>query len=384
MNRVLLLKYFVRSSTKNSLRSTYATFNNRKVLNEKKPVIVKQGHLHRFEEDIEQFIKTTNDLTSIHHFKKDIILKYQNKFLTETSFDAVFMRMCLACRNYPLGKEFVDHINQSGRQVNTATLARYLDLCYFCKEEIDDKSEVERWCYVLKSHSQHLDPKTQQSLILGLSITDKWTEGFKLLSEGDGSLHHSVPMNAMIDCLLKDDQIETAVLWMNKVISKEHKISDFIYEHWLRKCAVHQNVWNSFFDFLVNSCVFLNTSIIQQLKDALEKRPVDPFVGHFTTIDEATGRCRCCKKLLQNSEISDQEFADLKKGLMEKVLLDTDVYLGSMPDEIQRFNKFLKDTAPYDVVIDGLNVAYHRDAKKPFLPPMKLEAVSETIFVLLL
>jgi ribonuclease P protein 3 len=253
-------------------------------------------------------------------------------------------------------------------------------LCYFCKEEIEDKSEVERLCYVLKSHSQYLDSKTQESLILGFSITEKWREGLKLLSEGDKT--YSLPINAMIDCFLKHNQIKTAVLWMNKAISKEHVISDFIYEHWLRKCAVQQDLWNNFFDFLIHSGVFLKTSIIQQLKDILENRHTDPFVGHLTTIDEATGRCRSCEKLLQNPEISDDEFADLKKSLMERVLLGTDVYLGSKPDEIRRFQKFLKDTAPYDVVIDGLNVAYHRSAKNPFPTSMKLEAVSNTIFVL--
>ena len=379
MNRVLQLNHFVRSSSAIILRSTYATFNNKKVLNERKPTIVRQSNLHRFEDDFEQFIKTTNDLKSINHFKKDILMKYQSQFLTETSFDAVFMRMCLACRNYPLGKEFLDHINKSGCKVNTATLARYLDLCYFCKEEIENKSEVEKLCYVLKSHGQHLDPKTQQSLILGFSITDNWREGFKLLSEGDRSLHVSVPMNAMIDCLLKYDQIDTAVLWMNKVISRGLKISDFIYEHWLKKCALQRDVLDSFFDFLVNSGVFLNTSIMRQLKDTLENQPVDPFVGHFTTINDATGRCQSCEKLLPNQEISDVEFADLKKGLMEKVLLGTDVYLGSKPDEITRFQKFLKDTAPYDVVIDGLNASYQgRDGKSPFLPSKKLEAVRVT------
>jgi ribonuclease P protein 3 len=186
-------------------------------------------------------------------------------------------------------------------------------------------------------------------------------------------------MNAIIDCLFKNDQIDTAVSWINKIIiSKGKKVHDFTYEHWLRKCADQQIGCNSFFDFLVKSGVFLNTSIIQQFKDLLENRLIDPFVGHFTTIDEGTGRCRSCEKVLQNSEISDDEFANLKKGLMEKVLLGTDVYLGSKPDEIRRFQNFIQKTAPYDVVIDGLNVAHQ--GKQTFKYPD--QAVSYAILVL--
>jgi ribonuclease P protein 3 len=378
MNRVSLLKYLFKSSSTTCLGSTYATFSNKKFLNENKSVTVKGNQFNGFESEFLQFIKTTKDLTSIHKFKKDVILKYKTVLLTHTSFDAVFMRMCIACRNYSLGKQFLDHINQSDRQVNTATLARYLELCYHCKEEIMDKSEVERLCHVVKSNSLYPSPSIQQSLILGFSITDNWREGYKLLSESEGT-STSLSMNAIIDCLFKNDQIDTAVSWINKIIiSKGKKVHDFTYEHWLRKCADQQIGCNSFFDFLVKSGVFLNTSIIQQFKDLLENRLIDPFVGHFTTIDEGTGRCRSCEKVLQNSEISDDEFANLKKGLMEKVLLGTDVYLGSKPDEIRRFQNFIQKTAPYDVVIDGLNVAHQ--GKQTFKYPD--QAVSYAILVL--
>ena len=372
MNRVLL-KYLIRPSSAICMRSTYATFSNKKFWNEKKSAAVKRQPFNGFESACLQFIKTTNDLTGIHQFKKDVILKYQSCLLTETSFDAVFMRMCVACRNYSIGKQFLDYLNQSGCQVNTATLARYLELCYHCKEEVKDKSEVERLCQVIKSNSQYLSSDIKESLILGFSITDKWREGFQLLSEG-GGISTSLSMNAIVDCFIKSGQIDVAVAWMKKIFSSKRTVHDFIYEHWLRKCADQEVGWKTFFDFLVESGVFLNTSIVQQLKNLLENQPIDPFVGHFTTIDEDTGRCRSCKKLLQNQEISDDEFADLKKGLIDKVLLGTDVYLGSKPDELLRFQKFIQKTAPYDVVIDGLNVAYL--GKNTFRYP---EAVSDTI-----
>lgn len=386
MNRMLLLKLLVRPSSRTAhLKSTYATFNNRKVTNENVPIVSrKRGpHVNQFESEIEQFIKTTSGLKGIHHFRENIISKYESALLTEASFDAIFMRMCLACRKYHLGKQFLDYINKAGRQANTATLTRFLSLCYFCSEEVEDKSEVEKLCISLSSRNQYLDGATKESIILGWSITEKWQEGLELLKE-DEAAHYSLAMNAIVDCLLRHNDFQTAVLWMDKMIEKERPISDFVYEHWVKKCAVHHTCWNIFTDFLTNHGVFLKQSIIQQLKDMLVNRPKDSFMGHLTSIDEGTGRCQSCQKILQNTDINDEEFAALRERLTDKVLLGTDVFLGSKPEEMQRFKHLIRDAKPYDIVIDGLNVAYHTSTKNRIHPLGKVEAVSLSDDILLL
>ncbi|KAK4026031.1 hypothetical protein OUZ56_015057 [Daphnia magna] len=381
MSRTLLSNFLALHLSRTfHLKSTYATFKNRKATNENVPKLLSQHvpHVNPFESEMEQFIKTTHSLTGIHQFQENIISKYNSKLLTKESFDAIFMRMCLACRNYQLGKQFLHHIDQAGRQANTATLGKFLSLCYFCSAEVEDKSEVEKLCNVLKSHGEYLDAATKESIILGLSITDKWQEGLKLLQE-DETAHYSLAMNAMVNCLLSHNHFDSAILWMDKIIAKERPISEFVYEHWLRKCAAHHNCWQIFSDFLVRGGVFLKQPIVQKLKDVLRNRSRDPFLGQFTAIDESTGRCQSCQKVLKNTDITDEEFAALRKRITEKVLLGTDVFLGSKPEEMQRFKELIKTTAPYDIVIDGLNVAYHISTKNRKQSSTKVDALMSVV-----
>ena len=377
MNRALFVNNLVKAASSGVYtRAHYVTFNKKRVLKEDSLVTsaTSSSPVNRFENDLQQYVESAQDVSNIQNFKTNLIQKYKSRLLTEQSFDAVFMRICVGCRNYKVGKQFLDHITKSGRQANTATVARFLSLCYFCNTEVKDKKEIENICMDLKSNSQYFDSTTKESIILGLSITEKWKEGLQLLIE-DETTHHTLPMNAMANCLLNNDEIDTAVALVDKMIIKDRKVSDFVYENWIRKCAIQPYAWDMLSDFLVRNMVFLKQPIVQQLKDMLEHRTTDPLVGHFTTVNEVTGRCQSCQKMLENTDVTEEEFAALRKRLLENVLFGKDVFIGSKPEELQKFQEFIQKTAPYDVVIDGLNVAYHQAAKTRNQPGRKVEVV---------
>ncbi len=55
--------------------------------------------------------------------------------------------------------------------------------------------------------------------------------------------------------------------------------------------------------------------------------------------------------------LSEEQFAQLQTEFMKRALKKRDVFLNSTPKELQRFNEFLEQNGPFDVVIDGLNVS---------------------------
>lgn len=53
-----------------------------------------------------------------------------------------------------------------------------------------------------------------------------------------------------------------------------------------------------------------------------------------------------------------------------------DVFRKTTPEEINEFKNFVKNTAPYDMVIDGLNIAFTGGPKKAQSPQSHARTVS--------
>lgn len=76
-----------------------------------------------------------------------------------------------------------------------------------------------------------------------------------------------------------------------------------------------------------------------------------------------SGNCKKCSHKLHTPEISGEEFHELSKLFMEKVFVGDNVYLNTTPGEFKNFLKFLERAGPYDIVIDGLNIAFSQQPK---------------------
>lgn len=62
--------------------------------------------------------------------------------------------------------------------------------------------------------------------------------------------------------------------------------------------------------------------------------------------------------MLEIEALPAEEFEQLKKAIMEIALIGKNTFLNTTPDEVKKFVKFIETTAPYDIVLDGLNVAF--------------------------
>lgn len=56
--------------------------------------------------------------------------------------------------------------------------------------------------------------------------------------------------------------------------------------------------------------------------------------------------------------MSEKEFGHLREVFLKNVLVGSDIFKNTTPEELQRFFKMVEEKAPFDIVIDGLNVAY--------------------------
>jgi hypothetical protein len=88
------------------------------------------------------------------------------------------------------------------------------------------------------------------------------------------------------------------------------------------------------------------------------------------------GICKSCQKHLNTITITEEEFQTLQCAFMDRVVVGKDVFRNTTPEEIKGFLHFVKMTAPYDMVIDGLNVAFAGGSKKTLSLQSQARAVS--------
>lgn len=66
----------------------------------------------------------------------------------------------------------------------------------------------------------------------------------------------------------------------------------------------------------------------------------------------------CCNQAMECLKLTDEEFLSLQKNIKEKVIVGSDLFLKTSPEELERFLKFVQQTSPYDIVLDALNIAF--------------------------
>lgn len=79
------------------------------------------------------------------------------------------------------------------------------------------------------------------------------------------------------------------------------------------------------------------------------------------------GECDNCNKYLEKFDLTDSEFQELKSNILENVIVGRDVFYRSDPEELEKFRRFVQEMGTYDVVLDGLNIAYSTGKYTPFI-----------------
>lgn len=71
-----------------------------------------------------------------------------------------------------------------------------------------------------------------------------------------------------------------------------------------------------------------------------------------------SGKCKNCNQVLKPVEVTNSEFKMLQERFMSNVMIGKNIFNNSSPQELNDFKDFIEVTGPYDVVVDGLNLAY--------------------------
>ncbi|XP_048046812.1 mitochondrial ribonuclease P catalytic subunit isoform X1 [Megalobrama amblycephala] len=255
-----------------------------------------------------------------------------------------------------IAKSLLAYVIQDKGTLSYELLLRYLTLCVTAghHSEVFDTYDIMRTCF------KTLDTGASTLFIKGFSQTERWREALAVLEGMKKALLPS-PRNY-------GDAIAGAVLHGDTETS--WKLYDELLEQGL---VPNQDTWQCLFQsgitqrgqedklfsvlsYLRDNQIYPEELLIKTIKAWFESLPDQKWSGKFSFV-ALSGECKNCKASLESIQLTEEEYAHLKDEVMKKVIEGSDIFNKTTPEELKSFKSFVKQRPPFDIVIDGLNVA---------------------------
>ncbi|KAK0158199.1 hypothetical protein PV328_009233 [Microctonus aethiopoides] len=304
---------------------------------------------------------------------------------TEHNVDSAIMDLCCDFSNKLAAKNYVEFLRNTNHELNIATIGRYFKILFTSETPLsaEETKAVFELYDKLRAKYPILDTRTTESCILVLSKTSRWKECFDLLEmiQSDGLVGTNA-YASIITAAFNNDDAETGWKCL-KQLQPRTKLPNFLLESYLNhctRCATDSKELaiqiTKMFEFWSDYDFYPEQEIIEMYMKCL--KDTKEWITRKTSIKH-NGTCPACGYKLSSLQVSSDDFENLAKSFLYKVLVGNDVYNNTTPKELQEFKKFVDATKPYDVVIDGLNTAYAvKNGKGAHNPARELANVLKT------
>ncbi|NP_001288190.1 mitochondrial ribonuclease P catalytic subunit [Equus przewalskii] len=237
-------------------------------------------------------------------------------------------------------------------------LVKYLYLCVFHKQT----SEVIDVYEIMKTRYKSLESGGNSLLIRGLIHSDRWREALLLLEDIKKVMipskknYHDCIQGALLHQDVKTAWDLYQELLGHDVVPMLETLKAFFDFGKDIKDDQYSNKLLDILLYLRNNQLYPGESFAHSIKTWFESVPGEQWKGQFTTIQKS-GQCLGCGKTIESIRLSPEEYEFLKGKILRDVIDGGDQYKKTTPQELKRFQNFVKHCPPFDIVIDGLNVA---------------------------
>ncbi|KAG2457842.1 mitochondrial ribonuclease P catalytic subunit isoform X2 [Polypterus senegalus] len=278
---------------------------------------------------------------------------YQGKRQFEVS---MMTKMVAAKSDVNVAKSLLTYVAKENASISYELLLKYLTLCVLGNHHAEVLDVYE----IMKSRFKVLDTSAYSLFIKSFSQTENWQECLtflenikRVITPSPRNYGHVIAGALRHGC--------ATVAWQ-------------LYEEMLAAdLTPHLETWKAFFDhklyldenksklmsillYMRNNQIYPSELLAKSIKSWFESDPNISWKGSWTTIARS-GQCKHCSSSLESIHLTEEEYDVLKKRVMNDVILGSDVFNKTTPQELQHFKDFVKKRHSYDVVIDGLNVA---------------------------
>lgn len=304
---------------------------------------------------------------------KEEVLKYKIGYIKEKTFSGRVMECCCGEKNLSLGRSYLSYLKTEGLKLNLGIICSYLKLCGKCKSECttEDFNRIKRFTNDLLKKFPILDIHLRDSLIIAFSITDQWEKSIELFDGRNEADTPKIDVSVvLLNLLLDKNKIDKFWDVINVVVTYGIPIDD-VYLNYIDKYKQDDKMLKLLLHFFSGHSIKVNHNVAEKLREVFTGLPgKEKCEGAFTHIQH--GLCKVCNQHLNLINISDEEFDRLRTQFLEKVVIGENIFTKSTPAEVAGFINYVRNTSPYDIVIDGLNVAYMKNIRHPTMNNLRL------------
>ncbi|XP_067847595.1 mitochondrial ribonuclease P catalytic subunit isoform X1 [Heptranchias perlo] len=309
--------------------------------------------------DASKVAKLSNTSIPIKPLSIDEWKKLKAESYNKTRFEISIMEKLLSARaDVDVAKSLLVFVTMETGTVGYELLLKYLALCV----QGHHLSEVLDVYVIMKTRFKVLDIGAYSLLISGFSKTDHWREAVMFLDSIKKMINPS-PRNYgdVIISALQHKEVETAWRLFKEMEGKNLKPNEDTLQAFFDCSKLFcddqsENKMINILSYLRDNQIYPGERLMHSIKSWFESIPGDKWEGHVTTIVHS-GKCHVCNTLLESIQLSEEEYSILRECVMNDVIQGKDVFKKTTPLELQHFQTFVKNRQPFDVVIDGLNVA---------------------------
>ncbi|XP_075977220.1 mitochondrial ribonuclease P catalytic subunit [Anticarsia gemmatalis] len=287
--------------------------------------------------------------------------------LNEKNIDAVLLKILVSSKKFVAAASFADHLKNKNEELSLGAINGILIL--YSKMGEATKISKEQKKFILDTHKslyekyKVLDSSTSENLLHVLCVIKEWEKAIKILDD----IHLSaVPTHSaystVIATLFSLNKKKKAMELIQQSIDHRRPLQDNAYDEWikyiLRKYKDKKTIskyFDEIFVHLAANCASITEKTVNKIKDVYTSLEWD---ATFSRIRKSDGQCSCCKETLKCLSLSNEEFTQLQQIVKDKLIVGSDLLLKSSTDELKRFTDTVQRFAPFDVVLDGLNICY--------------------------
>ncbi|KAK7104747.1 hypothetical protein V1264_019412 [Littorina saxatilis] len=231
----------------------------------------------------------------------------------------------------------------------------------------EDKEEIILETFQkVQEMSDVFDAITAKYLISGLATTSQWQKTLDILemaklTASPGTAYFS----PIIAAAIREGDLEMAFQLLDELASKGFEPQDKVLRHIIHECekAGSHDLMERFL-----ACVWrynwpLSPTKAKQVELYYTKLSQEKWSCKWATVNTVRGTCHACRQNLDRIELASSDFEALQREFLERTLVGSNVYLKTNPAELEKFQDFVMEHAPFDVVLDALNIAMRGSGK---------------------